>query len=465
MKKESYHLFKVRGDSFVYCPSSGLFFSISPLAFEALSILKSSNNQNILHQLIEKGYDTEDIKSFNQELSLLAENGLFGQKKNIVNVKERIRIIEREDYSHGISDLQLMLSEGCNLACLYCYCPTHLKDNRLMSSTIAKAAVDLLTSNGAKKREITFFGGEPLLNKPVIDYVISYSKTVPSNQNPIHYVITTNATLLDDTMINHIVYENFGLLVSLDGPRELHDSQCPDKTGKGSYRIASKNIKKLMRQRTVSVRATMCHPIPRIKGLISFFRRFGFSKIILGYATNQAEHPNSMSLSSLELQDAAYQIEEELNSILWYMKRGRRPPYFPHERWVKQIMNTSSIIIPTNSCAAGTSTFGVDSDGYLYPCAKFCGMKEWITGNVFTGPNWDKCKSIWKEYQSLLHKHCGTCWAYPFCNGPCIWECAREDGTMCFSDKFCFLVQRQIEQAAWLAYKCRNSSTTTPEHK
>lgn len=96
MKKESYHLFKVRGDSFVYCPSSGLFFSISPLAFEALSILKSSNNQNILHQLIEKGYDTEDIKSFNQELSLLAENGLFGQKKNIVNVKERIRIIEQK---------------------------------------------------------------------------------------------------------------------------------------------------------------------------------------------------------------------------------------------------------------------------------------------------------------------------------------------------------------------------------
>ena len=161
MDKGSYHLFKVRGDSFVYCPSSGLFFYISPLAFEALSILKSSGTRNLFHQLIEKGFDAEDIKSFNRELTLLAGNGLFGQKKNIVNVKERTRIIEQEDYPHSISDLQL--SEGCNLACLYCYCPTHLKDNRLMSSTIAKAAVDLLASNGAKSVRSHSSEGNPCL--------------------------------------------------------------------------------------------------------------------------------------------------------------------------------------------------------------------------------------------------------------------------------------------------------------
>ncbi|MDR1643962.1 MAG: 4Fe-4S cluster-binding domain-containing protein, partial [Clostridiales bacterium] len=66
--------------------------------------------------------------------------------------------------------LTLNVSNMCNMACRYCYAEggTYHSPKRLMSKETARLAVDFFMRQRGKITDIKFFGGEPLLNVPVI---------------------------------------------------------------------------------------------------------------------------------------------------------------------------------------------------------------------------------------------------------------------------------------------------------
>lgn len=116
----------------------------------------------------------------------------------------------------------------------------------------------------AKELSLTLFGGEPLLNKPVFKSVMDYSDALAKKHGKrIHYSMTTNGTLIDDMVIHYIKKHNFGLMVSLDGPPEIHNAQCPTQDGGPSFDMAAKGIKRLMKRRKrVTVRCTVTNAMP-----------------------------------------------------------------------------------------------------------------------------------------------------------------------------------------------------------
>ena len=121
------------------------------------------------------------------------------------------------------------------------------------------------------------------MNKEVLLFAVSYSQRLARlHGKKVFYSMTTNGTLLDDEVISVIKRYNFGLMVSLDGPKERHDRQCPTRAGIGSFDLAVAGIKKLMaRRRRVTVRCTMAHPAPDMMHLIRFFEDFGFRGLFL----------------------------------------------------------------------------------------------------------------------------------------------------------------------------------------
>lgn len=149
--------------------------------------------------------------------------------------------------------------------------------------------------------------------------------------------MTTNGTLLDDEVISVIKRYNFGLMVSLDGPKERHDRQCSTRAGVGSFDLAVAGIKKLMaRRRRVTVRCTMAHPAPDMMHLIRFFEDFGFSRIVLGRVFNPV-YPSSCDLTP---EDSA-ELERQMNDVVipWMLaelKAGRTPKYFPFPRVLEE---------------------------------------------------------------------------------------------------------------------------------
>ncbi len=66
----------------------------------------------------------------------------------------------------------LFVTEKCNLRCDYCYQKRNPKD---MEPDKAVDAIDFLFDNSQNFFTLTFFGGEPLIDIPLLMYLMDYS--------------------------------------------------------------------------------------------------------------------------------------------------------------------------------------------------------------------------------------------------------------------------------------------------
>ena len=64
------------------------------------------------------------------------------------------------------------------------------------------------------------------------------------NDNSLLFRLTTNGSLLQDEIIEYFVNNNFGLSISLDGPREEHNRNRILKNGEKTYDVVYQNIQK-----------------------------------------------------------------------------------------------------------------------------------------------------------------------------------------------------------------------------
>jgi len=324
-----------------------------------------------------------------------------------------------------------------------------------MSQEIARKSIDWLfaASRDAHELGLTLFGGEPLLNKPVFQFVMEYSDTLAKERGKtIRYTMTTNGTLLDDVVIGYIKKHNFGLMVSLDGPRDFNDRQGRFPDGSGSSEAAAKGIKALMqRRRRVTVRCTWTKARPRIVDLVEFFEDFGFSRVVMGIARNPFGETD-VSCNADDIAEFDRQQEEEvLPWILDELDRGEVPIYFPYEDFAStQGVRKKSSVIKCGACH-GTTTVG--ADGCLYPCHRFVGMSAFKIGCLDSGALKERAECFWRNYDRAVRDTCSKCWARNTCGRPCPWSIARPDGSSGVPNgSMCRLARHSLERGAWFLW-------------
>lgn len=110
--------------------------------------------------------------------------------------------------------LILIITYRCNMACDYCHVE---KRNLTMPLETAAAAVDEFLATAGPGARIRFFGGEPLLEYPLITEIINHiekSKHARGTQMD----LTTNALLLEEEKISFFrETDRLELILSLDG--------------------------------------------------------------------------------------------------------------------------------------------------------------------------------------------------------------------------------------------------------
>ena len=180
-------------------------------------------------------------------------------EKLIVDEKEEKKYIDQlvaETTDKQFQSLYLITTTSCNLDCSYCFyrcsASNSLKNKKQMSFATAKKAIDKfykIVDNNIKNQnywqQVTFYGGEPLLNEKMLKLAIPYAKTI-FNDNFTSLVLNTNLTLLNDEIINLLKVNHVEVQVSLDGNKKQHDINRKTIDGKGTYDIVISNIKKLI---------------------------------------------------------------------------------------------------------------------------------------------------------------------------------------------------------------------------
>ena len=117
------------------------------------------------------------------------------------------------------------VTEKCNLNCKYCglsdlYQAYDVRKNRDLPFEKAQLIIDHLLSlwkdnqmsDTSLRFAVSFYGGEPLINAPLIKKIIDYIEQLEIIGRQILYSMTTNAMLLDKYM-DFLAEKKFNLLI------------------------------------------------------------------------------------------------------------------------------------------------------------------------------------------------------------------------------------------------------------
>ena len=162
--------------------------------------------------------------------------------------REQMRsLIERANAQSRLFRAIVVLNLDCNLDCGYCY-EKDFRGGHYLSEATAQLLVTTLVRERISRGmdlSISFYGGEPLLSQGMIQkiseplleaarrYQVSYS-----------FSLVTNGTLLNRESAGRLLPLGLkGAKLTLDGPREIHDSQRPYASGAGSFDTIVDNIR------------------------------------------------------------------------------------------------------------------------------------------------------------------------------------------------------------------------------
>jgi His-Xaa-Ser system radical SAM maturase HxsB len=178
-----------------------------------------------------------------------------------------------------------VVSLRCEHSCPYCQVSRQSDDRTAfdMDELTAARALDLVFRSPSPAIKIEFQGGEPLLNFPLIKYVVAEAQKRNSQaKRDLQFVITTNLALLDDAVLAFCQANDVLISTSLDGPADLHNANRP-RRGRDSYERAVAGIKRarevLGRDSVGALMTTTRASFGRAREIVDEYVRQGFGSI------------------------------------------------------------------------------------------------------------------------------------------------------------------------------------------
>lgn len=403
-------------------------------------VISCTNKEKaFIKKVLQNELAIDDAKKINKEF------GEFVDNENLFSNHEwKFSVPSKEEFVKSVKghcqQIVLELTEGCNLRCEYCVYNEHHPDfrgysNRNMSFETAKKSIDLVLGDyEGEEFALSFYGGEPLVNFPLLKECIEYTRTAYPHKK-VTYSFTTNLTLLTQDMVDYFkTLEDVDILCSLDGPKEIHDKYRKDVNGDGSFECAIEKFKLLQREfynpekkRNLMINCVMMPPYTKekLKEIYSFFyEKLDLPKeISCNYSyvdpgemkiekkINLAE-TKEWQVSPLEECAVDDFIQRKEDSRFW--KLINLELYRVASRNIAQKGVVEEGFLHGN-CIPGQRRVYVTVDGNFRTCEKVGNIPT--LGNCEEGYDYDKSYKFYiEDYVKYYHPKCSNCWARNMCS-------------------------------------------------
>ncbi|MDI3538421.1 MAG: uncharacterized protein PWP58_448 [Bacillota bacterium] len=321
-----------------------------------------------------------------------------------------------------VKALCLHVAHDCNLRCRYCFGDTGDFGGRreLMPADVARRAVDFLLAGSGSRFlcEVDFFGGEPLLNLPVVREAVNYARQQGEKQGKrFKFTLTTNGVLLTEEVRHELADLGISLVLSLDGRPEVHDRMRVDVGGQGSYRRILPHILEAIAADPEGdwwVRGTFTRENLDFAADARHLVEIGINRFSLEPVVALPSEPYALREEDLP---ALYAQYEELARLYEERARAGRPFQFFH--FEIDLNHGPCLSKRFTGCGAGHEYFAVAPNGDLYPCHQFVGREEYRLGSVTSGVNRPDLLEEFRRTTLFTKSNCRTCWARYFCGGGC----------------------------------------------
>jgi len=312
----------------------------------------------------------------------------------------------------------LILTDNCNLCCSYCRAKAFLdldesegERNLIVDGSLpVELDYDLDSLYSFLKKDpsptLTFYGGEPLLRSDLIERIV---REAPVRR----FMMQTNGILLDrlpPEVINRFV----NILVSLDGCRELTDSN----RGSGVYDRVMENIQ------TIRARGYSGELIARM----TVTERTDITRAVHHLAENP-DYP----FSSIHWQvDANFAGDYDIRGFADWARNSYNPgiqqlarDWVDHMKREGEVLKWYPFLDPVEDlllgrksrlrCGSGYANYSIMTDGNIGPCPVMIGMNQYYVGHIF-----------WSDPLKLgevpVGGECTDCRIRTFCGGRCLYS-------------------------------------------
>ncbi|MBI5721324.1 MAG: radical SAM protein [Burkholderiales bacterium] len=299
-------------------------------------------------------------------------------------------------------ELQLLTTLKCNLKCSYCSLGV---GEVLGSQTQVEYGIDELAAFAerhlaGKEVYVTFYGGEPTLNRPMMVEVM---------QRFAHwrFQLQTNGTLLDD-LPEWVLARLSNVLVSIDGGEAITDGY----RGRGIYRQVMKNLRQVRSQvgGSVTARVTWGNPATTFAELDELVADGSpFDYLYWQFVADEMYFEDSLARRQavlMQLIDRFFSGTQRLYPVIPLMGIVRNK-LFPGR--------AQELYAGRTQCRVSSHLVNVMPNGQIYPCPDMMYVPAMLMGSV--KGNWLKASPLQHDALSMP---CSGCEAYAWCRGNCM---------------------------------------------
>ena len=417
-----HHRFEAAGQPFVYLvPSAAIF------ALDAAS-------DAVLRAVAERPRSREELAAAVPAIDLATTLGELLRVQAIgehdAPVSPPPKVIPLAPFP--LTTMVLNVTNQCNLSCTYCYeygedkivDTENGRQPKFMSEETARQSVDfMLRESGANKvAHVTFFGGETLLNFPVLVKTVAYARRRGAELGKdVDFSLTTNATLLRPEVIEFLAEERIGVTISIDGPREMQDKFRVFHNGAGSYDVVAPKIKALLtrhRSRPIGARVTLTSATLDVKRIFRHLtEELGFWEV--GFAPVTTSPVRGHAISDSGYDRMLGQFRDLADEFLEASVANRHHGFSNVKETLEELHKGVSKAYP---CGAGHGLLGVATDGHVALCHRFAGSETHGVGTVRDGIDRRAQQAFLEKHHIANKTDCRTCWARPLCSGGCYHE-------------------------------------------
>ncbi len=343
--------------------------------------------------------------------TIITPKGLEKENKLISVIPKSDEKVEKLSESkflfQELRQLNLILTNACNLSCTYCY-EQHNKDfGRFTNDSLLSAYRFLVNSNNRQRKIFQFFGGEPLIHKDIILQFLELnkeelSKNAKGDINTNIGTVTNGLLLTKDYIDKYFSYDFTSMLISLD--TDIADVDHRE--------IGQGKIDKLMQQiadmpediklaKRVLIRCTLAREnAPYFKQFVDNLHDRGIRKMVV--------HPLILDSGKGFIKWSDKEWNDLHQDILFVLDK-----YEDLEIHFSEGVGQKG----EENCMIGSEMIAIDASGDFSGCYFFTNQKAGagngaILGNVFHDTIYlDRYKTFNDEYNKMFEteEQCQTC--------------------------------------------------------
>jgi len=370
-------------------------------------------------------------------LKELTEQGYFvdeNEEKQLYRNKYLNFIDDRDD-----DEVQLFFvpNYSCNFACTYCYQDEYSSVKQELSTEIIDAFFKYINDEFAvRKKYLTVFGGEPLLNSPIQRELISYLLK-NANEYGLDVCFVTNGYSLEEYIGILKTAKIREIQVTLDGVGITHDNRRFLKGGGGSFDKIVKGIDSCL-QNEIPVNLRMVVDKENIDGLpemAQFAIEKGWTKNNLfktqlgrNYELHHCQATSEKLFSRISLYETIYQQIKQHPYILEFYK-----PAYSISKFLAENSNLPDALF--DACPACKTEWAFDYTGQIYSCTATVGKMDESLGTFYPEiSRKDEMIAEWENRDITSIAACSSCNLQLACGGGCGSVAKNRNGSICSPD-------------------------------